>query len=366
MEQVLTILREVCDPRDSNARHDCTAMIFVALMAIVCGAKSCVEIADFAAANVADLAEIVDLPHGAPSHDSFSRLFRLLNPDELERALIAFMQALREGLALGPVREVAIDGKRLRRGYERGKAHMPPLMLNIVDTQTRLSLASHAAPDGNEFAAALRALKSLDLKGCTVSGDALYGQPRAAKAILAGGGDYALKLKANNRRLYACAVRAFAEADKEGALTIFEQSRTSHDRFERRRGSVMAPPADAPAMPGLVLFGRIERERQPRNGKRSEHTQYVILSKSMPAERMMQIIRDHWQIENALHWPLDVVFDEDAARSRKDHAPHNLSIIRQMALSILRAHPDKRSIARKMQLAAWSKEFLFELFTQMQ
>ena len=370
MEQLLTILRDVCDPRDLNARHDCAAMIFVALMASLCGAKSSVDIADFAAVNLTELAEIVDLAHGAPSHDSFSRLFRLLEPAELEKSLKAFGQALREGLGLGPMPgHVAIDGKRLRRGYERGRAHMPPLMLNIIDTQTRLSLAAHAAPDGNEFAAALRALNSLDLKGCIVSGDALYGQPSAAKAIRGRGGHYVLKLKANNRLLYKCAVRTFAEADKAGPLAVFEQSSTPgravHDRFECRRGSVVAPPADAPAMPGLVLFGRIERERRLRNGKRSQHTQYVILSKRMTAARMMQITRDHWQIENGLHWQLDVVFDEDDARTRKDHGPHNLSIIRQFALSILRAHPDKRSISRKMKHAAWSKEYFLDLFTHM-
>jgi predicted transposase YbfD/YdcC len=369
MNELLTILRSVEDPRDLNAQHDCAAMIFVALMASLCGAKSSVDIADFTETNLADLSEIVDLGHGAPSHDSFSRLFRLLDPRELETALKAFMQALRAGLGLGAVKGVvAMDGKRLRGAYDRGKAHMPPLMLNILDTQTRLSLASYAAPDGNEFAAALTALKSLDLKGCTVTGDALYGQPAMAQAILARGGTYVLKLKANNHLLHSCAVRAFEEADNSGKLTFFEQSltpRAQHDRFERRRGSLVKPPADAPPMPGLRLFGRIERERRPKVGKLSLHTQYVVLSKRISPERMMQTVRDHWLVENDLHWPLDVVFDEDSARTRKDHAPQNLSLIRQIALAILKSHPDTRSIRRKMNLAAWSKDFFFQLFTHM-
>jgi predicted transposase YbfD/YdcC len=369
METVLTIIRSIEDPRDLNARHDCAAMIFSTLMASLCGAKSCVDVADFVETNLADLSQIVDFHHGAPSHDSFSRLFRLLNPEQMEIALAAFMRALSHGLGLGATKGVvAIDGKRLRGAYERGKSHMPPLMLNIFDTQTRLSLASHAAPDGNEFAAALAALKSVDLKGCTVTGDALYGQPTMAKAILDRGGAYILKVKANNKKLYPCAVRAFEQADETGKLAFYEQSfsnKAQHDRFERRRGSVIKPPADAPAMPGMVLLGRIEQERRPKVGEPSLHTQYVVISKRMSPEKMMQAVRDHWLVENDLHWPLDVVFSEDSARTRKDHAPQNLSIIRQMALSMLKSHPDTRSIRRKMNMAAWSKEFFFELFTHM-
>ena len=149
MQSLITILREVRDPRDFNARHDLASMLFIALAATLCGAKSCVEIAEFGEANEAELAEIVDLPHGAPSHDSFSRVFRLLGPDEMARAFMAFAAALREGLGLKPAQGVvAMDGKRLRRGYERGKAHMPPLM--VSDAETRLSLAAGASADGND------------------------------------------------------------------------------------------------------------------------------------------------------------------------------------------------------------------------
>ena len=114
------------------------------------------------------------------------------------------------------------------------------------------------------------------------------------------------------------------------------------------------------------MFGRIENERRKRNGETTTFTYYVALSKRLSPRKLMQVNREHWGVENNLHWPLDVVFNEDDARSRKNHAPQNLSFIRQMALDILNAHPDKRSIARKMKLAAWNKEFLFELFSHMQ
>lgn len=366
METLLAIVREVRDPRDMNARHDCAAMLFIALMATLCGAKSCVDIADFAAANEDDLAEIVDLPHGAPSHDSFSRLFRLLDPDEMAKAFARFVKALREGLGLGPAKGVvAIDGKRLRRGYERGRAFMPPLMLSVWDAETRLSLAARASGDGNEVKATLEALKSLDLKRCIVTADALHCHPKMAAAILAAGAHYALKLKGNNGPLHACAVAAFEAAGKRGKGAFYETSESGHDRFERRRVSLAAAPKDA-NLPGLVMFARIESERRQASGKTETKVHYAALSKRMSARKALETIRSHWSVENNLHWLLDVVFHEDDARARKNHAPQNLAFIRRIALDILNAHPDKRSVARKMKLAAWSKEFFFELFTYMQ
>jgi DDE family transposase len=184
MQSLLSIFREVRDPRDFNARHELPVILFIALAATLCGAKSCVAIADFAATYVGLLKEIVDLPHGAPSHDCFSRVFRLLDPEETLQALTRFVAALREGLGLGPANGVvAIDGKRMRRGYERGRACMPPLMVSVWDADTRLSLSARHAPGGNEVAATLAALKSLVLKGCIVTADALHCHPAMAAEV---------------------------------------------------------------------------------------------------------------------------------------------------------------------------------------
>jgi predicted transposase YbfD/YdcC len=365
METLISIFREVRDPRDFNARHDHAAMLFIALAATLCGAKSCVDIADFAASREQELAEIVDLRHGPPSHDSFSRLFRLLDPEELARTFARFVKALREGLGLDPVGGVvAVDGKRLRRGYERGRAHMPPLMVSVWDAETRLSLATRHAPGGDEVAATLAALKSLVLKGCIVTGDALHCHPRMATQVRERGAHYALKLKANHGPLFACAQQAFATADAKGTLTCFEQSDSNHDRREWRRASVIAKPADAPAFPDLAAIGRIETERHA-NDKASKKVYFMVLSKRLSPQRLLEVTRTHWSVENQLHWCLDVVFNEDDARTRKNYAPENLGVLRRIALDILRTHPDNRSIGRKMKLAAWKKEFFFELFAHL-
>lgn len=366
MSLLISILQEVHDPRDMNARHDLCALLFLALCATLCGAKTCVEIADFAAGLEEELQEIVPLPHGAPSHDTFSRVFRLLDPVELERAFGNFMTAMRGALGLGPPKGVvAIDGKALRRGYEKGRAFMPPLMVSAWDAETRLAIASSRAPEGNEIKATLALLKSLTLKGCTVTADALHCHPAMAKALIAAKAHYALGLKGNNGPLFTAAEAGFAAA---GDLAFFETRERMHGRSEERRATVLPVSrlAARSSFPGLKAIGRIEAVRTGADGKPARNVRYIALSKVLTPARLAEVVRAHWTIENQLHWTLDVVFHEDDARSRKDNGPQNLAVIRRLAQNILRAHPLDISIARKMKRATWSKEFFFDLFAYMQ
>lgn len=362
---MLSILREVRDPRDINARHVLAEVLFLALAATLCGAKSCVEMAEFAEGREDELREIVALRHGAPSHDTFSRVFRLLDPAELARAFAAFMAALRQELGLPPpAGVVAIDAKSLRRGYDKGQAHMPPLMVSVWDSQTRLAIASARAPGGSEVQATLDLLKSLILKGCTVTADALHCHPAMAAAVVAAKAGYALGLKGNHGPLFAAAERSFAAA---GDLASFETRERAHGRSEWRRASVLPLGRidNPPDFPGLKAIGRIEAERTGRDGRPQTAVRYIALSKALSPRRLAQVVRAHWTIENQLHWTLDVVFDEDDARTRKDNGPQNLAVIRRLAHNILRAHPLHTSLASKMRRANWNKDFFFELFAHM-
>ena len=365
MQSFISILREVRDPRDINARHPVGSILFLTLAATLCGAKSSAEAAEFGEAHEEELCKIVDLPHGAPSHDTFSRLFRLLDPTDLAKAFTAFMTALRAGLGLGPAQGVvAIDGKSLRRGYQKGCSRLPPLMISVWDTQTRLAIAQTRAQNGNEVAATLEVLGSLVLKGCTVTADALHCHPAMAQAVLDAKADYALGLKGNNGPLYAEAERAFA-ADGADAPTFVTEEK-AHGRIERRRASILTASMAARALlPGLKAFGRIEAERIATNGKRENATRYIALSRKLTPAKLAEVVRAHWSIENQLHWVLDVVFDEDDARTRKDYAPENLAVIRRLAQNILRTHPSPASISSKMRRAMWSKDFFYELFAHM-
>ena len=365
MSSFITILREVRDPRDLNARHDLAELLFVALAAMLCGAKSCVEIAEFAEGNEEDLKEIVSLRHGPPSHDTFSRVFRLLDPVELERAFAAFTTALRSELGLArPKGVVAIDAKSLRRGYEKGRAFMPPLMVSVWDAETRLAIAATRAPGGDEVKATLGLLKGLTLKGCTVTADALHCHPAMAEAVRGAKAQYALGLKANHGPLFAAAEAGFAAAND---LAFFETKERAHGRSEWRRASVLPVSRlpKPPSFPGLKAIGRIEAERLGSDGKPAQAVRYVALSKVLTPKKLAEVVRAHWSIENQLHWTLDVVFSEDDARTRKDNGPQNLAVIRRLAQNILRAHPLDKPLASKMRRANWSKEFFFELFAHM-
>ena len=237
-------------------------------------------------------------------------------------------------------------------------------MVSVWDAETRVSIAACRAPGGNEIAGTLAVLKTLTLKGCIVTADALHCHPAMAQAIQAAGADYALGLKGNHGPLHAAAVEAFNKADAKG-LPFYETTEHGHDREEWRCASVIERPHDAPVFPGLMAIGRIESERR-RGSKIEKATRYVALSSVLKPQRLLEVVRAHWSVENDLHWQLDVSFHEDDARSRKDNAPQNIAVIRRMALDILRSHPDKRSIARKMNLARWSKSFFHELFAYMQ
>ena len=365
MDPLFTILREVRDPREENARHRLPDILFIALAATLCGAKTCVEIAAFGQGNQETLTEWIDLPHGAPSHDTFSRVFRLLDPLELERALVAFMTALRQGLGLpAPAGVVALDAKSLRRGYERGQAHVAPLMISLWDSQTRLALAAGRVRM-NESDDALDLLRSLDLKGCTLTADALHCHPAMAEAVLAAKADDAITLKRNNGPLHQAAEEAFAQA---AAPARFEASQTGHGRVERRLAEVVTLPTRHPArarMPGLKAFGRIQAERRRADSAPETATRYVALSRPCSPERLLDTMRQHWSIENQSHWVLDVVFREDEARSRKDHAPENLAVIRRIAHGLLSAHPVKDTMTGKIRRAMWSKDFFLSIFTHM-
>ena len=365
MSFILSILREVRDPRDINARHDLAELLFVALAATLCGAKSCVDIAEFVEGREDELREIVALKHGCPSHDTFSRLFRLLDPGELSRVLGAFTSALRRELGLGkPKGVVAVDGKSLRRGFEKGRAFMPPLMVSVWDAETRLSIAAARAPGGDEIGTTLALLKSLDLKGCTVTADALHCRPDTAAALVKKKAHYALGLKANRGKLFTAAEAGFARATDPA---FFETKDERHGRCEIRRASVLPLKQipDAPSFPGLKAVGRIEASRTATDGKQAVSVRYVALSKMLTPRRLAETVRSHWTIENQLHWSLDVVFNEDDARTRKDNGPQNLATLRRLAKNILEAHPLDKTISSKMRRANWNKEFFYELFTHM-
>jgi predicted transposase YbfD/YdcC len=350
------------DPRADNALHDLREILFIALMATLCGATACTDMALFARMKAYLWQDVLVLENGLPSHDTFSRVFRMLDPKAFESAFRRFMKAFAQGAKIKRPRGViALDGKALRRGYERGKSHMPPVMVTAWAAQTRMALANVLAPNNNEVDGALQLLELLQLKGCVVTADALHCHRAMAEAIVARGGDYVLAVKDNQPALLADAKAAIRAAARKASLTTAD---AAHGRKERRK-ALVAPVKDMAQkhdFPGLKAVARITSKR----GKDKTVERYFLMSQAYSRKEVLRIVRTHWTIENGLHWPLDVTLDEDLARNRKDHGPANLAVLRRLALNVARGHPDTTTSLRgKLKRAGWNDTFLFELLGHM-
>jgi len=360
------LFRKLADPRAANARHELWEVLFIALAAVLGGAQSCCEMALFGRSKEELFRGILVLEHGIPSHDTFSRVFRLLDPEAFEKVFRQFMAAFAKAHGLDLRGVVAVDGKALRGAYERGKAATPLHMVNIFATEARIALGSRKAPGRNEAKGALELLKMVPLEGCIVTTDALHCSRPFAKAVLARGADYVLALKENQKKLFDAVARRFARGGKRSVAQRREPS--THDRCEIRRATVIRNTSVAAAngFPGVAALARITSRRR-RHGAPAERAsvRYYLSSKYMPAKQLLQIKRSHWGIENQLHWVLDVLFAEDANRSRSDNAPENLATLRRLALNIIRNHPTRTSIRQKVKRAGWDDGFLRELFAHM-
>lgn len=353
------------DPRAENAQHELLEVLFIALAATLCGAQGASDMARFGQAKEALLRGVLRLEHGIPSHDTFSRVFRVLDPEGFEREFRRFMAAFAKANRLDLRGVVAIDGKSLRRAYERGKSATPLHLVNAFAAQAGMALASHKAPDRNETAGALEVLSMLCLEGSIVTADALFCSRAFATRVLERGGHYVLALKANRPKLFAAVARRFVRGRPNSTVQKIELC--SHDRREWRRASVIRDKSLAVDFPGVAALARLTSRRRVGKGKSEPVlTRYYLLSKYLTATRLLQVVRSHWAIENQLHWMLDVAFNEDGDRARKDHAPENFAVLRKLALNIVRAHPAKFSLRQKIKSAGWDDNFLLSLLGHMQ
>lgn len=366
MQKFRKAFRRLPDPRADNARHNLLEVLFIALAATLCGAESCSDMADFGQSKEELLRLFLRLEHGIPSHDTFSRVFRLLKPQAFELAFRRFMAAFAKANGLKLTGVVAVDGKALRGAYERGGKATPLHLVNVFAVDARMALAQQKASGRNETAGALEVLDLLSLEGCVVTADALHCTRAFAAAVLERGGDYVLAIKANRGRLFTEVTQQFA---RSGKRSLAEQiDRSTHDRREARRAAIMRNKSLATlyGFPGVAAVGRITSRRRLR-GQRADApvVRHYLLSKYISPKRLLHVTRSHWGIENQLHWVLDVHFAEDANRSRCDHAPENLAILRRLALNILRTHPDRASLRRKIKRAGWDNAFLMATLSHM-
>ena len=328
----------------------------IALFATLCGAESCVDMALFGRSKEPLLRRFLRLPGGVPSHDTFSRIFRLLDPAAFEACFARYLAALSarvEGV-------VAIDGKTARRSFDRQTGRAPLHLISAWACEQRLVLGQLRVDDqSNEIPALPELLALLALDGCIVTADAMHGQKDTAQAIL----DAERRLRAGAQGQPAGAVRRRAAAARRPQAPPDDLATTTdgdHGRIETRRAAIVhevAWLAETHAFPGLKAIGKVTAARE-QDGRTTTATRYYLLSRPLSAARFLDVVRAHWQIENCLHWVLDVVLDEDHARARKDHAPENLARLRRFALNVLRANQDHGSTRGKIKRAGWDDAFL--------
>jgi len=347
----------VPDPRAANARYSLSMVLFIGLAAVLCGAETCQDMADFGVSKRKLISEIMPLPYGTPSHDVFCNVFRYLDPVAFEGVFARFASAF--GQAISGV--VAIDGKAVRGAYKRGDKATPLHLVNVWAADNRMVIGQKLAPNRNEVKGVLEALACLWLEGCMVTADALHCRADTARAILSAGADYALALKANQPNLLKQAEALIEAADDPDRATT--QDDKTHDRTETRHATIVA--ASGLDFPGIKAVAALESIRIEADGSKASHIRHFVLSRLVSAADLLTIARTHWSIENQLHWVLDVAFCEDAARNRKDNAPQNLSILRKLALNLIRQHPDKASIRRKIKKAGWDDQFLISMIAHM-
>ena len=350
------------DPRDSNARHDLHEMLVIALCTMLCGGEDCSDMALFGQAKEPFLRQFLRLRHGIPSHDTFSRLFRLLDPVKFHACFLRFMQQFTEATQ----GVVAIDGKTLRHSFDRAAGASPLHLISAWAADQRLVLGQMAV-DGksNEITAVPRLLELLSLKGTIVTVDALNCQRDIARQIVDQGGDYVLALKGNQGTLHADA-SLFLDDPKVRPDSSHQAVDGGHGRIETRTAMVSTDIGwlqQHHQWPGLAAIGKIVRTRETA-AKTTTETAYYLLSTPLSAERFAEVARCHWGIENAVHWVLDVTMNEDYTRNRKDHGPENLALLRRFALNVARLEPSKGSMKGKLKRAGWDNAFLAQLLTQ--
>jgi predicted transposase YbfD/YdcC len=356
--------RRLRDPRRRRLRlHNLLDLVVIALCGVLCGAQDWQQIVTFARGRHDWLKRFCALPHGIPSHDTFERVFDRINAQ-------VFAACFRDWIAAAcgalKVKQVALDGKSLRHSGKGGLG-----MLHVVSawaTANRLILGEVAcAEKSNEITAIPQLLQLLEIEGALVTIDAMGCQKAIAAAIVEKKADYLLTVKDNQPNLLediqTCLGQVFEDALPGVRHDTHTTTEKGHGRVETRCTTVVFDPPglrDQDLWPKLCVIGMCRSERTV-NGETSDEVRYFISSKRAGAKDHGEALRNHWGIENNLHWHLDITFGEDASRVQKRGGAENFAMLRRIALSLLQRHPDKRSIACKRLAAAVDTAFLEEI-----
>ncbi len=356
---------EMEDPRvEWSIQHKLIDIITIAICAVICGADTWVDMETYGLAKKDWLGQFLELANGIPSHDTFARVFTRLDPEQFQQSFLSWAKSI-SNVTQGEV--IAIDGKTLRHSYDRSQEKSAIQMVSAWATNNRLVLGQvKVDKKSNEIKAIPELIKVLSLRGCIVTIDAIGCQKEIVKLIAGQQADYVITLKKNQGSLYKRVEALFSEALRnkyQGFIhSIERRSEESHSR-EETRYCVMLSNVQKQIDPegewqNLQSIGRLDLMRTV-NGKTKIETRYFISSLPNNAKLLADSVRQHWGIENSLHWVLDVAFREDDSRIRKDNAPQNFAVLRHIANSLLQQNKSvKTGIKNKRLKAGWDNEYL--------
>ena len=363
-----THFRSVPDPRTGNAKkyllHE---VLMSAFIATICDANTWEEIANFYEVKLDWLRQYFPLKSGIPSHDTYNRIFSLLDPNELRQC---FLKIIDDFIDLLP-QQIAIDGKCLRGTAERSNNEDAIYMVSAWACRQQVSMAQFKVQQKtNEITAIPELLQMIRIGGCTITIDAMGCQKSIARLIREKKGHYVLALKENHKHLHEDVAMLFEWLDEhpfdERKTDVYEYTDYGHGRQVTRRCTTIDAIDslnDKELWTDLTSLARIETTRKVK-GKETHETRYYLSSHASNAKRHLTLVRGHWGIENRLHWVLDVVFDEDKNRTRKDFAPENLAVMRQLALNIIRNDKEsKKSLNIRRKKAALDNQYAIKLLS---
>jgi len=358
------------DPRHTrNRRHLLGDVIVIAVCGVIVGCSGPAAINRWAKAKADWLGQVLALPSGIPSRDCIRRILSTLQPGAFQKCFQAWIA---DGLGRRDPTErptIAIDGKSLRRSHDEKNGLGPLHLVSAWASECGLTLGQVATEEkSNEITAIPELIEHIDVKGSVVTIDAMGCQKEIAAKIVAQKGDYVLAVKDNQPKLHQAVREVFSDERQDELLAAphhqHETQDEGHGRSDERHYVLAKIPQDFPLKkewPSMKAVGMAVRTTVDRDGKTSGDVRYFIASRFLSGQRFASAVRNHWGIENSLHWVLDVTFDEDQTRTRNRRMADNLSWLRRFAISMLKRHPSKDSIKGKSEIAGWNNDFLMEI-----
>ena len=369
---VLEFFQDLPDPRSSiNRKHLLGEIMVICISAVLCGADGPKAIGMWAQSKRDWLKKVLELPHGIPSHDTFGRVLAAVKPAAVQECFAKWIAQLQSSHASpdpAAIKQIAIDGKALRRSHDQRKKLGPLFLVSAWSVECGISLGQLATEEkSNEITAIPALLEKLEVQGAIVTIDAAGCQKYIAQQIIDGGGDYVLALKGNQGNIHkdteTWVLEQMANDFSEVTACKLEVTEKSHGR-EVTYWYVQLPVPES--LRGREQWAKLQtigvavrhcRERE----KDTYDTRYYLASLPLGVQRFAQVVRGHWAIENTLHWCLDVTFREDESRLRNRIAGDNVAWLKRFAIGLLKQVPSKESIAMRRRMAGWNEDFLAQV-----